>query len=109
MTIVRRFVLPVIVLLLTVSASGIFSLAMSEPCGSTELVGGDSACPPTCVTCGCCAQAAEPAMLVLTGSPEAPVSADHRLITATCADRSARHPARPQAPPLLAFPFTAID
>jgi hypothetical protein len=39
-------------------------LAIGEPCADFEQSqSGDSACPPTCVTCGCCAQAIEPQSL----------------------------------------------
>ena len=71
---VRRFSLAVIVVLLSISASGLSSLVVPEPCGSNEAVRTDNACPPTCVTCGCCAQAAEPAMLTVTRSADVPVA-----------------------------------
>ena len=71
----RRFALAVVVALLTFSASGVYSLVIAEPCTGYEQPGQeDSACPPTCVTCGCCAQAAEPATVTITSSLEAPVS-----------------------------------
>ena len=71
----RRFALAVIVALLTFSASGVYSLVIAEPCTGYEQPGqDDGACPPTCVTCGCCAQAAEPATVTITSSFEAPVS-----------------------------------
>lgn len=64
MAVVRRFVLAVIVGLLTFSASGVWALVATEPCTGYEQPGQDDrACPPTCVTCGCCAQAVEPVML----------------------------------------------
>ncbi len=48
---------------------------MGEPCTGYEQPGReDGACPPTCVTCGCCAQAAEPVILPVTSSFEAPVA-----------------------------------
>jgi len=72
---VRRFALAVIVGLLTFSASGVYSLVIAEPCTGYEQPGQeDGACPPTCVTCGCCAQAAEPVTVTITSSFEAPVS-----------------------------------
>ena len=75
MTLVRRFALAVIVAVLATSASGVWSLAVSEPCAANELAGTDEgACPPTCVTCGCCARAAEPVLLVLTSSVDAPAT-----------------------------------
>lgn len=67
---VRRFALGVIAALLTISASGLVSLVMLEPCRPNESARSDSACPPTCVTCGCCDQAAESVTLVLTPSPD---------------------------------------
>ncbi len=75
MMIVRRFTLAVIVAVLTFSASGALSLILPEPCTGYEQTGrDDGACPPTCVTCGCCAQAAEPVMLVAVSSPDVPVT-----------------------------------
>ena len=71
----RRFALAIIVSLLTFSASGVVSLVRAEPCTTNEPVGSnDSACPPTCVTCGCCAQAAETLTLVVMTSPANPIS-----------------------------------
>jgi hypothetical protein len=58
---VRRLGLILIVGLLSLSASGMVMLATGERCADFEQSqGGDNACPPTCVTCGCCAQAVEP-------------------------------------------------
>jgi hypothetical protein len=72
---VRRFVLAIVVGLLTFSASGLPTLIAGEPCTGSEQPGSeDAACPPTCVTCGCCAQAAEPAVVPVTSSLEAPVA-----------------------------------
>jgi hypothetical protein len=72
----RRFVLALIVGLLTFSASGLPTLIAGEPCTGYEQPGSeDAACPPTCVTCGCCAQAVEPALIPVTGSLE-PLVAD---------------------------------
>jgi hypothetical protein len=71
---VRRFALAIVVALLTFSASGVYSVVIAEPCSSYEQPGQeDGACPPTCVTCGCCAQAVEPAVLLLATSVETPV------------------------------------
>ena len=67
---VRRLTLAVLLTLLALSASGAPSMFVPEPCGSNEPVRSHSVCPPTCVTCGCCAQAAEPVLLSLTSSPE---------------------------------------
>jgi hypothetical protein len=67
---VRQFALAIIVSLLTFSASDVVSLVRAEPCTANEPAGGnDSACPPTCVTCGCCAQAAETLTFVAMTSP----------------------------------------
>lgn len=61
---VRKFLLAAIVALLAFSASGASALIVGEPCTGIELAGqDDGACPPTCVTCGCCAQASEPMVL----------------------------------------------
>ena len=71
----RRFALALIVTLLAFSASGVTALVVPEPCGTSEEAGGDDAsCPPTCVTCGCCAQAAEPAGLTVAAIFESPVA-----------------------------------
>jgi hypothetical protein len=72
---VRRFVFAIIVGILTFSASGLPTLIAGEPCTGYEQPGSeDAACPPTCVTCGCCAQAVEPAVMPVTISLEAPVA-----------------------------------
>lgn len=64
-----RFALAIIVALLTFNASGVVSLVRAEPCTIYEPAGGDdNACPPTCVTCSCCARAAEPVALVAMSS-----------------------------------------
>lgn len=70
----RQLALRLLVVGLVACASGVASLALSEPCSTSDLAG-DNACPPTCATCGCCARAAEPAQMVLTGSPSVPT--DH--------------------------------
>jgi hypothetical protein len=60
MTRVRRFVLAIVVALLTFSVSGASALVLNEPCtGYEQPAQDDRDCPPTCVTCGCCAQAVE--------------------------------------------------
>ncbi len=60
MNIVRRIVLTFVVGLLALSASGVTVLMANEPCTAYELpAGDDGACPPMCVTCGCCAQGVE--------------------------------------------------
>ena len=74
-TAVRRFAFALIVSLLAFSASGVVSLVRAEPCTASEPAGrNDSDCPPTCVTCGCCAQAAETLMLAAVSSPDNPIS-----------------------------------
>lgn len=73
----RQFVYAIIVGLLTLSASGMSTAVTGEPCIAFELTQqgeDDGACPPTCVTCGCCAQAAEPVAVAVSGSPDIPVS-----------------------------------
>jgi hypothetical protein len=71
---VRRFALAIIVALLTLNASGVVSLVRAEPCTANEPAGSnDSSCPPTCVTCGCCAQAAETLTLFGVSSPANPI------------------------------------
>jgi hypothetical protein len=74
---VRPPVLALIVGLLTLSASGTANLILGEPCAAFELTrqGDDGACPPTCVTCGCCAQAVEPVVFATPSSPDDPVAA----------------------------------
>jgi len=74
MAVVRRFALTIIVGLLTLSASGVSSIVIEEPCTGYERPGGeDGACPPTCVTCRCCAQAVEPVLVVVVMSLDVPV------------------------------------
>lgn len=72
----RRLVLAILVGLLSLSASGAASLLVDEPCSAFELAGqgqDDGTCPPTCVTCGCCAQAAEPVTITVANSPRGPL------------------------------------
>jgi hypothetical protein len=59
---VRHLGVTLIVGLLTFSASGLSSFIAPEPCDILEAAGqseDEGSCAPTCVTCGCCAQAAE--------------------------------------------------
>jgi hypothetical protein len=74
---VRRLASVIIVAVLTISASGATSLIIPEPCTGYEFseIDDDGLCPPTCVTCGCCAQAAEPLAMVASTSQEAPTAA----------------------------------
>jgi len=54
---VRRVTLLLFVLMMSVTFSGIASLVFPEPCTIVEdAETADSACPPSCVRCGCCAQ-----------------------------------------------------
>ena len=58
-----------LVAVLTVSAAGVPSLLVAEPCGLTEPLGADEGtCLPTCVACGCCTEPAVPKTVVLTGT-----------------------------------------
>lgn len=73
----RRFAFAIILGLLALSASGVSTLIAGEPCTGLELTGqseDEGACPPTCVTCGCCAQAAETVAIAVSTSPDIPVS-----------------------------------
>jgi hypothetical protein len=80
---VRRLSLAIIVALLSISVSGVSALVVTERCTTVERSSAeDDACPPTCITCGCCAQAAEPVMLDLKISPHAP-TADIGLVIQT--------------------------
>jgi hypothetical protein len=72
---VRRFALAAIIGLLTFSASGVYSVVVNEPCTGYEASGrDDAACPPTCATCGCCAQAAEPVALIVSATRNVPIA-----------------------------------
>jgi hypothetical protein len=72
-TFVRRFFFAIVVGTLCSTVSGVSALAIDEPCSGLELpANGDDLCPPSCLTCGCCAQAAEPALVVARSSPDAP-------------------------------------
>ncbi|HVG56651.1 MAG TPA: hypothetical protein VM846_19580 [Vicinamibacterales bacterium] len=71
----QRFALAVVVALLTFTASGVSSLVVGEPCSAFEQAGReDASCPPTCITCGCCAQAVEPAAMSVAASPNDPIA-----------------------------------
>jgi hypothetical protein len=68
---VHRLGLAVCVALLTLSASGIPILVIGEPCAGFEREATqDGTCAPTCVTCGCCAQAIEPMVLFVASTQE---------------------------------------
>jgi hypothetical protein len=67
----RRAALAILVALLTFSASGVSTLVIDEPCVAYEqTTRDDGACPPTCLTCGCCTQAIEPVTIHVAGVPE---------------------------------------
>jgi hypothetical protein len=71
---VRRLALALLVGLLSFSATGVTSLLVGEPCLTFTLSPEDDGdCPPSCVTCGCCAQAAEPTAVVVASSLDLPV------------------------------------
>jgi hypothetical protein len=71
---VHRLALALLVGLLTFSMSGVSSLIAQEPCSASEAAGAtDRPCSSTCVTCGCCTQAAEEVVLVLTTLPDTPI------------------------------------
>jgi hypothetical protein len=72
---VRRLAHAVIIVLLMLTASGAQSLVSAEPCGAFEQFGADDgACPPLCVTCGCCAQTVEPMVLPSTVAPDSSIA-----------------------------------
>ena len=86
---VRRFALTLIVALLAFSASGVTSLLLTEPCvGNVAGAADDGACPPSCATCGCCAQGAEPPVVALPDSQNVPITQINPLV-----------PELPQIPP----------
>jgi hypothetical protein len=77
----RRFALTFVVALLAFTASGVSALIVAEPCSASEQAEREhGACAPTCVTCGCCAQAVEPVTLGIASSPEIPVDSVQTLI-----------------------------
>jgi hypothetical protein len=64
---VPRLALAIVVALLTFSVSGVSALILPEPCTAYAQPGQeDNSCAPTCLTCGCCAQAVEPVALPVT-------------------------------------------
>jgi hypothetical protein len=78
---VSRFCLAFLVTLLAFSASGVSALIVAEPCAGYDQSGReDGECPPTCVTCGCCNQAAEPVILAVTVSLEIPLAQPAALL-----------------------------
>jgi hypothetical protein len=72
---VRAFLRLLAVALLMFSASGASALVADEACSLFEQsTGTDRDCPPTCVTCGCCAQAIEPGTVIVSISLRVPAS-----------------------------------
>jgi hypothetical protein len=66
--------LAILVGVLSFSALGVSGLMVGEPCSAFTLAAEDDRdCPPICVTCGCCAQAAETAAIVVTDSLDVPI------------------------------------
>jgi hypothetical protein len=64
---VRSFLRLLVVAVLMFGASGVSALVVDDACSLFEQAGGtDRDCPPTCVTCGCCAQAVEPGTLIVS-------------------------------------------
>jgi hypothetical protein len=61
--------------------SGVLSFVTTEPCSVLEQPWqDDGACPPTCVTCGCCAQSVEAVSLPITSALEAVIADIHPFI-----------------------------
>jgi len=61
---VQRLLRLLVAGLLMFTVSGLSALIVDEQCSLYEQPqGADRDCPPTCVTCGCCAQAVEPGTL----------------------------------------------
>lgn len=72
----RQLLLVFLVSFLSLGASGVPSLVVPEPCALDEAAGADEGiCPPTCVVCGCCAQAAVPMPVTVVSTYHAPVAA----------------------------------
>ncbi|MCC7010491.1 MAG: hypothetical protein IT184_16910 [Acidobacteria bacterium] len=77
----RRLFFAIVVTLLSLSASGAAVLIVDEPCIGVEQSGrDDGACPPTCVTCGCCAQAAEPLLVHASSSDDVVIATADSLV-----------------------------
>ena len=70
---VRACLRLLVVALLMFSASGVSALVVDDACSLFEQSEGtDRDCPPTCVTCGCCAQAVEPGTVIVSLSLRVP-------------------------------------
>jgi hypothetical protein len=74
---VLRLALAALCALLMLSLSGVTAVAIGEQCSAFEQTTSSSDhgnCAPTCVTCGCCAQAVEPTAAHVEATPQrAPV------------------------------------
>jgi hypothetical protein len=70
MILVRRSTLAVVLTLVTI-ASGAIGIFVPEPCASNEPIRSHAVCPPTCVTCGCCSQSVEAAVVPVPNSSDA--------------------------------------
>jgi len=78
---VQRFALAILVALLAFASTGVSAIVVGEPCGVFEQSGEeDAACPPMCVTCGCCAQAVEADAIPLAVSPDVPLADTHAFV-----------------------------
>jgi len=87
---VRRAALFLLLTLLTFSASGLSALVIAEPCVASEQTSReDGACPPTCLTCGCCTQAVEPVTVHVADVPK-PSAANIQTPTPRIPDTQAR-------------------
>jgi hypothetical protein len=63
------------VALLMFNAAGVSALIVDDACSLFEQAdGADRDCPPTCVTCGCCAQAVEPGTVIVPMSLRVPAA-----------------------------------
>jgi hypothetical protein len=69
--VVHRLALALVVGILSFNTTGVFRLIVDEPCAPFTLSPEDDGdCPPSCVTCGCCAQATEPTAILVADSFE---------------------------------------
>jgi hypothetical protein len=78
---VRRLARALLVAFLAVGSSGASALIAGEPCVLVEEpAAADADCMPTCVTCGCCAQATEATAIVVATAPAVRVAAAVPLV-----------------------------
>jgi hypothetical protein len=61
---VRQLGQVILVFLLALGVSDAASLLVPEPCAAAERSSDTGSCPPTCVTCGCCHQAVDLAIVM---------------------------------------------